>query len=166
MIFLLTGKSGSGKSTLASELSEHIEFALVDGDVIRDSVVGKTASLGHGKTGRETNCQIAGTLAKHFSKTNDTVIACLESPTVECRDIFRKACGLDITTIHIKASTKTCIARDPKGLYAKDAEGLLEVHMVGDSFELGHDIDETVTTDRKKISTSVKDLLNLIKSGS
>lgn len=128
--FLLwfTGLSGSGKSTIAN-LVEQALFAAgrhcysLDGDNLRH---GLCHDLGFTPADRVENIRRAGEVAKLFLDAGLIVLASFISPFRAERAALRDLVGADaFLEIHVDAPIETCIARDPKGLYAKAKAGLI-----------------------------------------
>ncbi|HOO25582.1 MAG TPA: 3'(2'),5'-bisphosphate nucleotidase CysQ [Clostridiales bacterium] len=127
-VLWFTGLSGSGKSTIAAlaekTLVENGEFVcLLDGDNLR---LGLNSDLGFSEEDRDENIRRVAHVAALFAQSGGLVLACTISPLSSHRDFARKLClekKLAFVEIHVKASLKTCIARDVKGLYKKALEG-------------------------------------------
>jgi len=120
------GLSGSGKSTIAQALDRELHAAgrltkVLDGDNIRGGLNG---NLGFSDEDRTENIRRVAEVAKLFAAAGFVVLASFITPTVELRKSAREIVGEDdLTLIYTKASFAACQQRDPKGLYAKVAEG-------------------------------------------
>jgi adenylylsulfate kinase len=125
-VFWLTGLSGSGKSTLAINLEQHLSnlgflARIIDGDNLR---TGLCAGLGFEPAERMENIRRAAELARYLLDTGVVVICALVSPEHTMRQIASQIIGLrDFSLVYIHADLKTCMHRDPKGLYKKAAKG-------------------------------------------
>jgi len=128
ILLWFTGLSGSGKSTIAN-LVEQALFAAgrhcyaLDGDNLRH---GLSKDLGFTAADRVENIRRAGEVAKLFLDAGLIVLAAFISPFRAERAMLRDLVGADaFFEIHVDAPIETCIARDPKGLYAKAKAGLI-----------------------------------------
>ncbi len=126
LVVWLTGLSGSGKSTIAkivetSLWADGIATAMLDGDNLRG---GLCRDLGFTEADRVENIRRAGEAAKLLSQSGMVVICALISPFQNDRDMVKALIGGEsYLEVFVDASLDTCIARDPKGLYAKALAG-------------------------------------------
>jgi bifunctional enzyme CysN/CysC len=128
ILLWFTGLSGSGKSTIAN-LVEQALFAAgwhcysLDGDNLR---LGLCRDLGFTDADRVENIRRAGEVAKLFLDAGLIVLCSFISPFRADRQMLRELIGdNNFLEIHVDAPIETCIARDPKGLYAKAKAGLI-----------------------------------------
>jgi bifunctional enzyme CysN/CysC len=128
MLLWFTGLSGSGKSTIAN-LVEQALFAAgrhcysLDGDNLR---LGLCNDLGFTPADRVENIRRAGEVAKLFLDAGLIVLGSFISPFRAERQMLRELLPAgEFLEIHVDAPIETCIARDPKGLYAKAKAGLI-----------------------------------------
>lgn len=128
LLLWFTGLSGSGKSTIAN-LVERALFTAgrhcysLDGDNLRH---GLCQDLGFTAADRVENIRRAGEVAKLMMDAGLIVLASFISPFRADRHMLRELVGAeDFVEIHVDASIETCMARDPKGLYAKAKAGLI-----------------------------------------
>ena len=128
LLLWFTGLSGSGKSTIAN-LVEQALFAAgrhcysLDGDNLRH---GLCRDLGFTAPDRVENIRRAGEVARLMMDAGLIVLASFISPFRADRQMLRELVGAqDFLEIHVDASLETCIARDPKWLYAKAKAGLI-----------------------------------------
>ena len=128
LLLWFTGLSGSGKSTIAN-LVEQALFAAgrhcysLDGDNLRH---GLCRDLGFTDADRVENIRRAGEVAKLMMDAGLIVLASFISPFRADRQMLRELVGAeDFLEIHVDAPIETCMARDPKGLYAKAKAGLI-----------------------------------------
>jgi bifunctional enzyme CysN/CysC len=121
-----TGLSGSGKSTIADIVEKALNAAghhtmLLDGDNMRH---GLNRDLGFTDADRVENVRRVGEVAKLFVEAGTIVICSFISPFAAERQLVR---GLvapgEFLEIFVDAPLEDCIARDPKGLYAKALAG-------------------------------------------
>ena len=128
-VFWFTGLSGAGKSTLAERARERLRqkgwpVAVLDGDVVRR---GLCRDLGFSLEDRRENNRRCAEVAKILACTADQICLCsFISPVIALRAAVRSIIGDDLyREIYIKCDLRTCIARDPKGNYAKALAGKL-----------------------------------------
>jgi adenylyl-sulfate kinase len=131
----LTGLPAAGKSTIGAALEEHLVLGgklayLLDGDNLRHGIC---ADLGFSSEDRARNAARAGELARLFADAGAIAIVALISPFAQTREAVRERheqCGLPFIEVHVATPLDVCIARDPKGLYARCAAGGL-THLTG-----------------------------------
>lgn len=128
LLLWFTGLSGSGKSTIAKLVEQALFTAgrhcySLDGDNLRH---GLCQDLGFTAADRVENIRRAGEVAKLMMDAGLIVLASFISPFRADRHMLRELVGAeDFVEIHVDASIETCMARDPKGLYAKAKAGLI-----------------------------------------
>ena len=126
----LTGLPASGKSTIGAAVEERLvangRFAyLLDGDNLRHGICG---DLGFSAADRRENVSRAGALARLFADAGAVAIVALVSPFADGRDAVRRlhlSSGLTFIEVHVDTPLAVCVARDPKGLYARARAGEL-----------------------------------------
>jgi adenylyl-sulfate kinase len=137
----LTGLPAAGKSTIGAALEERLvelrRFAyLLDGDNLRHGICG---DLGFSAADRDRNVSRAGQLARLFADAGGVAIVALVSPFTDARDAVRQLharCGLRFIEVHVDTPLEVCVARDPKGLYARARAGELSgVTGIDDPYE-------------------------------
>lgn len=124
VVVWLTGLSGAGKSTIARALERRL-FAdgrrtmLLDGDQLRH---GLSRDLGFSPADRAENIRRAAEVARLFLESGHIVLCAFVSPYARDRETAADVVGRqDFIEVHVTASLDTLRARDPKGLYARDA---------------------------------------------
>ncbi len=126
----LTGLPASGKSTIGAAVEERLvedgRWAyLLDGDNLRHGICG---DLGFSATDRDKNVRRVGDVAQLFADCGAIAVVALISPQAASRDAVR-AChagaGLPFLEVFVDTPLELCVARDPKGLYARAREGEL-----------------------------------------
>jgi len=126
VVVWFTGLSGSGKSTIAKAVlhklfNDNKQVTLLDGDNIRHGLCG---DLGFEEVDRSENIRRVGEVANLFYQTGMIVLCTFISPFIKDRQSVRqKFSEGSFCEVHIKCDINICKKRDPKGLYAKVAEG-------------------------------------------
>lgn len=82
----LTGQSGAGKTTLAYRISKELDYLVLDGDEMRDSI-----SLNAGFSRKEHNLKIAR-LAKILSNQKNIIVSVI-APMKDVREEITKICN-------------------------------------------------------------------------
>lgn len=123
-----TGLPGSGKSTLAFAVSAALreggmQTVVLDGDMLRD---GLCADLGFSVEDRIENMRRVGEVAKLFMMQGTVALVALVSPIRRARDHIKASLPEgEFIEVHCNSSLDVCKARDPKGMYARAAKGLI-----------------------------------------
>lgn len=126
LVLWFTGLSGSGKSTIAKLTettlwAEGVATAMLDGDNLR---TGLCHNLGFSDSDRVENIRRAAEAAKLMTQSGLVVLCALISPSRRDREMARSIIGADqFVEVFIDTTLDACIARDPKGLYAKALKG-------------------------------------------
>ena len=121
-----TGLSGSGKSTTAEALVARLTargrpVTVLDGDVVRTHL---SRGLGFSHEDRLTNLRRIGFVASEIVRHGGVVVCAVISPYREARRECRALIGPDrFVEVFVDTPLEVCIARDPKGLYAKVKRG-------------------------------------------
>jgi adenylylsulfate kinase len=125
-----TGLSGSGKSTIANALEFRLnhEFRahtyLLDGDNIRG---GLNRDLGFSLEDRQENIRRLGEVAKLFVDAGLIVLTAFISPLRADRDCARQIIHpARFIEIFVDCPLELCEQRDPKGLYLKARQGMIQ----------------------------------------
>jgi bifunctional enzyme CysN/CysC len=128
-IIWFTGLSAAGKSTVANLVEQRLHAlghrtSLLDGDNIRH---GLNRDLGFTEADRVENIRRVGEVAKLMLESGLIVLCSFISPYRAERDLVR---GLvhpgEFIEVFVDTPLHACIARDPKGLYAKARAGQLK----------------------------------------
>jgi bifunctional enzyme CysN/CysC len=127
-VLWFTGLSGSGKSTIANlvERSLHAEGRhtyILDGDNVRH---GLNRDLGFTDADRVENIRRVAETAKLFADAGLIVLVSFISPFRSERNMARELMGEgEFIEVFVDTPLEVCIARDPKGLYAKAKSGAI-----------------------------------------
>jgi bifunctional enzyme CysN/CysC len=128
-ILWFTGLSGSGKSTIANiverELhAQGVHTYMLDGDNVRH---GLNRDLGFTDADRVENIRRVGEVAKLFVDAGTVVLCSFISPFRAERQMVRELVQADeFIEIFVDTPIEECKRRDPKGLYARAAEGKIK----------------------------------------
>ncbi len=155
----LTGCPASGKSTIADLLRQrltglfpYLRITVLDGDDMRMTPLAK--HVGYSKTDRADHIRRMGYLARMFAETGTLVICAFVSPDRSVRKDVRDMVGPDrFLEVYVRASMRTRIARDTKGLYKKASRGLLS-NLTGFNAVYEHPIRPDVTCDTDRMSAT------------
>ena len=165
----ITGLPASGKSTLAAALEERLvergRWAyMLDGDNLRHGI---SRDLGFSSEERKANVIRAGEVAALFADAGAIAIVALVSPFASHRLEVRErhiSEGLPFIEVFVDTPVETCMARDPKGLYARARAGELQGFTgVDDPYEPPHAPDLRVTQD-VPLGAAVDALMELVPS--
>ncbi len=125
-VLWFTGLSGAGKSTVANLVERELHARgvrtfLLDGDNVRH---GLNRDLGFTDADRVENVRRVGEVAKLFLDAGAVTMCSFISPFRAerrmARELFNEG---EFLEIFVEATIEDCIARDPKGLYAKALRG-------------------------------------------
>jgi adenylyl-sulfate kinase len=157
----LTGLSGAGKSTIATALAERLRAQglrteVLDGDEVRENL---SQGLGFSRADRDTNIRRIAYVASLLTRNGVAVITAAISPYADARAAARKTIGAFVE-VFVNASVDTCIARDPKGLYAKALSGVIPSFTgVSDPYEPPTAPDLQIDTERESVNQAVERVL-------
>lgn len=124
----LTGLPGSGKSTVAHAAAANLhaggfQTVVLDGDNLRH---GLCADLGFSDADRRENMRRVSEVARLFLMQGTVALVALVSPMRSAREAVRALLPEgDFIEVYCNSPLAVCQARDPKGLYAKAAQGLI-----------------------------------------
>lgn len=121
LVYWLFGRSGAGKTTIARAVQQQLKMLdktvlLLDGDQLRNGVC---AGLGFASSDRLENHRRIAHIAKLASQQGIIVIAATMAPENVQREAVSQVLGQTMRWVYIDASLEVCIQRDPKGLYRK-----------------------------------------------
>lgn len=132
-IIWFTGLPGAGKSTIMNLVERRltrrgIHTYALDGDNMRH---GLSRDLGFTDADRVENIRRAGEVAKLMVDAGLVVLCAFISPFRAERKMVRDLVGAgEFVEIYVDTPLEICIARDPKGLYAKARTGKVQ-HVTG-----------------------------------
>ncbi|ADB33192.1 adenylylsulfate kinase [Kribbella flavida DSM 17836] len=163
----LTGLPSAGKSTVAraaakvlAERGHRVE--VLDGDEIR-AVLGTS---GFDRAARDANVRRIGWLAELLARNGVTVLVASIAPYRETREQVRGShehAGIPFVEVHVAASVECCVARDVKGLYARQARGEISgVTGIDDPYEPPLAPELRLLTDREHVSRSVETVIRYL----
>lgn len=168
IVLWLFGMSGSGKSTLANALERRLHEAgqftqILDGDNVR---TGLNQDLGFSVEDRRENLRRIAEVAKLFKEAGVITIVSFITPLEEARQAAREIIGSsDLLLIYVKASFEACAGRDPKGLYAKGAQGELpQFTREGMLFEDPKSADLILENDEQALEHSLETLYTFLEN--
>ena len=124
-----TGLSGSGKSTICNSLevllnAKKINTFTLDGDSVRN---GLNKDLSFSNDHRSENIRRVAEVSKILMNAGNVVLASFITPFQQDRDLAKEIVGENnYIEVFVNTSLKTCIERDPKGLYQKSKSGLIK----------------------------------------
>jgi bifunctional enzyme CysN/CysC len=164
-VLWLTGLPGSGKSTIADKLEEKlfergVRSYVLDGDTVRQTL---SEDLGFSPEDRAENVRRVARTAQLMMDAGLIVIVSLVSPFAADRALAREMfADTDFIEGYVDTPLDVCVARDPKGLYARAAASLqTEMTGIGQSYEAPKAPD-IVLDGTKPVETSVEVLLTLM----
>jgi bifunctional enzyme CysN/CysC len=126
LVVWLTGLPGSGKSTIADLVERALHARgrhtyTLDGDNLR---FGLNRDLGFSEADRVENIRRAGEVARLLADAGLVVLCSFISPYRAERDALRERLGAgEFFEVFVDTPLDACIARDPKGLYARALAG-------------------------------------------
>jgi bifunctional enzyme CysN/CysC len=164
-VLWLTGLPGAGKSTLAAGLERALfdggmHTIVLDGESIRQ---GLSRGLGFEPVDRSENIRRVAETAKLLSDAGNIVITALISPMQADRDNARAIIGEGFAEVYIRADLALCIARDPKGYYARARRGDIK-HYTGidAAYETPFAPDLEIDTGKLDIARSIDALIGFV----
>lgn len=166
-VIWLTGLSGSGKSTIAKNLDKALfdlgcHTAILDGDNVRH---GLCKDLGFTDKERNENIRRVGEVARILFDHGSIVICTFISPTrkqrIDTRSLIQNGRFFEV---FVRCSLKTCIHRDPKGLYKKAIDGkIAEFTGISAPYEEPLDPEIIVDTEHKSQEENIKAVIGKLR---
>jgi adenylylsulfate kinase len=168
IVLWFSGLSGSGKTTIALALKDELvrnyfqKVIVLDGDELRSGI---NKNLSFSNEDRSEANRRAAELAKFFFNENFIVIVSTIAPFESDRKLAKKIINSDerFKIVSISASLKTCMQRDPKGLYSLVEQGKIPNFTGYDSsYENPNNPDILIDTESQDIKKCVKILIDKI----
>lgn len=165
LVLWLYGLSGSGKSTLAHEIERQLVaegkvVIVLDADIVRS---GLNSDLGFSDADRWENLRRLAEVAAVLVRQGVMVVVTAITPKEEFRKKVRTILGADLFFVAVRASYEECARRDPKGLYARVAEGQVKKFTGKDSgFDEPLTADCVIDTEQSSVEQSREMLLAAI----
>lgn len=166
-VIWLTGLPGSGKSTLAFEMERRLhqqgcQVVVLDGDRIRS---GLSMDLGFEDADRHEQMRRVAEVAALFLDAGIIVLAALITPREAHRRWLRgRFASEDFVEVYCRCSASVCMARDPKGLYARAKTGVLAGFTgVSAPYEEPLDPDVVLDTEHNSIDACVEKLIAVFR---
>ncbi len=164
-VLWLTGFSGAGKTTIATQVLKEltdkgIKVALIDADNIKYQV--KNIGI-YTEEDRLVNQQLIMKRIKNLYNKNYIVLTAFISPLRKSRDFFKSNFPENFFEIYIKTPLKTCINRDPKGLYKKAITGKLPKFVGIDvEYEVPENPSLVIETEKSSIENSSSRIIDFL----
>ena len=161
----MTGLSGSGKSTIAKALEKelldrNIHAYILDGDNLRH---GLNSDLGFSAGDRGENIRRVAEVAKLMNDAGLVVIAALISPYQKDREGASNILGENYFEVFVDSSLQICSSRDPKGIYAKQKQGIIKgLTGVDAPYEIPQNPSLHLHTESETAQQSVERVLQLV----
>lgn len=126
----LTGLPSAGKSTIARALAHRLRTAgrdvhVLDGDLIRAEL---SPDLGFSRQDRDANVRRIGYVARLLASHGVIVVVAAIAPFADARQAVKAghaADGVGYLEVFLDTPVEECRRRDVKGLYRKQAAGLI-----------------------------------------
>jgi adenylylsulfate kinase len=166
-VIWLTGLPGSGKTTIAKALQPRLKESgfkveLLDGDIVRKEL---SPELGFTKQDREIHARRVVYLSKLLSRNGIISIVSLISPYRDFRRYARSETNMNnnFYEVYVKCSLRTCIGRDPKGLYKKALSGeIKDLTGLQDPYEEPENPEIIVDTESQTLEQCVNVILDRV----
>jgi bifunctional enzyme CysN/CysC len=167
-VIWFTGLSGAGKSTIAKNLERALfslgcHTALLDWNKLRR---GLCNDLSFSDQDRIENIRRAGEVARVFYDHGSIVLCTFISP-LRCQRDQVKALIPEgrFFEVFVRCSLKTCVQRDPKGLYKKAIDGKIpQFTGINAPYEEPLNPDVILDTEHKSIQDNLKAVLDMMQS--
>lgn len=154
---LFTGLSGAGKTTLARQIermlfNRGIQTFVLDGDDFR---AGLNRDLGFESHHRKENQRRIAEVGRLFLNAGIVVLVSSIAPLAENRNQMRSLVDPDpFIEVYVKCPLEICEQRDPKGLYAKARNGIVQNFTgLSSRYEEPTNSEVIVETDKTPINT-------------
>ena len=161
----LTGLPASGKSTIAEAFGkklnkENINYYIIDGDNIRSTL---NKDLGFTREDRIENNRRVAHIARILFDSGILPIVATVSPNESSRNFARSLFEKDeFLLVHVDASLKTCIERDPKNLYSNQTKKIKNITGLHSNYDVPKDADIVLDTEKLSVLQSVNRIFKLL----
>lgn len=169
LVIWLTGCPSSGKSTIARaciqkihSLFPYLKVQLLDGDEMRASPLAR--DVGFTVKDRAHHILRMAYLAKMFADHGILVVCAFISPERKIRQEAKRIIGNKrCIEVYVKASRKTCIHRDTKGIYKRAIAGTLKnVTGYNGMYEPPHHPNITCNTDKEALKECINKIIHIV----
>lgn len=146
-----TGLPASGKTTVARLVEKGLremgfKVEVLDGDELRRNL---DPEIGFSPEDRMIHIRRVAYVSHLLARNGIVVLVCLVSPYKRAREAARRIIGGNFVEVYVKCSLKTCIRRDPKGLYKRALRGeISDMTGIGDVYEEPLNPDVVVDTEK------------------
>ncbi len=164
-----TGLPSAGKTTIATALAARLTardraVEILDGDAVRPVL---STELGYSRADRDANVARIGWVAGRLARHGVLVLASVVSPFAAARDAVRTQHTEDGTTfveVHVATPVDVCVARDVKGLYARQRDGALDnLTGIDGEYEAPAQPELTLETHDRSVDDVVDELIALLE---
>ena len=169
LVIWLTGCPCSGKTVISQNLRDkikycysHLKIQILDGDVIRNTPIAQ--GIGFSPEDRALHIKRMAQVAKMLADQGVLTICAFVSPQSRVRNQAKRTIGKGrFVEVYVKASQKTRIKRDKKGLYKKAQAGKIP-NLTGYNapYDKPCNPDIICDTEKETIRESVNKLFNHI----
>lgn len=169
LVVWLTGCPSAGKTTLANAVHQSLQrthpflhVQILDGDAMRATPLAN--EVGFSANDRAQHIKRMAYLAKMFADHGILVLCAFVSPQQAIRDEIKSTIGNKrFIEIYVKATKKTRIKRDAKGMYRLALLGkLTNFTGLNGPYEIPKHPDVTCDTDKNSISENTQKILDAI----
>tara|TARA_Y100000590_G_scaffold467118_1_gene644865 strand:+ start:1679 stop:2260 length:582 start_codon:yes stop_codon:yes gene_type:complete len=166
-VIWFTGLSGSGKTTISKALNDQLllfgkSVYIFDGDNVRKSL---NKNLGFSREDIRENNRLIASWVKLEANRYDFILVPIISPYAEDRLMAKEIVKHNFIEFFIKTPLSECIARDPKGLYAKALNGEIQ-NLIGVSksnpYEKPEKADLEIDTTVSGINRIINRIINFL----
>jgi bifunctional enzyme CysN/CysC len=164
----LTGLSAAGKTTIAERVEERLVAAgrivcRLDGDNLRH---GLNDDLGFDHASRVENVRRTAHVARLVAGAGAVALVALISPYRAGREQARALhAGVAFVEVWVDAPLALCVARDPRGLYARAQSGeLAQFTGISDPYEPPRDPELVLRTGEESIGACVEAVLDVLRA--
>ncbi len=164
-----TGLSGAGKSTITNALAmklmeiQNRKLTILDGDQLRTHL---SQELGFSKEHRSINVRRVGYVASEITKNGGITLCALIAP-YEADRMFNRGLITQYGAyleIYVSTPLPICEDRDPKGLYEKAREGIIQQFTgISDPYEVPNSPEIVIDTTDISVEECVDHIISYLK---